>query len=389
MKKIDDEKIVKLVKNDTNYQIKTTSQSILNQYAYEKNLDSQINKSHKKRKILIAFSSIFGSLAIAGAAVSGIILFTNNNKNINPDVINPITPKPNPEINTVLKKQLVTFSAFTTINDAKTLNLHSLKRANLLSDEEENEDGPIVQEDLKELIGKSIDAYEKIEESVNYLYHENNVKIETTNVKATFDGTDYSLVSKFYYGESSKPFALYYFNEPQEELENSTSISKAYYECNNLRFNIDVKEEKEVENDESEVETTLILRDVDKFDKHVYVVKKEVENEIEDGKNSNENELSIISYLNEESFKEDEYLSKIKAETEVEDNENKIEVSYKSNEIKVSYNINKIDETTLNLLTDYEEKTGEERSFEQELINLKYKDNSRIYSWNESTWTFN
>ena len=382
MKKINDEKVVKFVKENTNYEIKTTSQNILNQYNYEKSLETQ--KPVKKNRFALAFGSIIGTLAIAGAAASAIFLFNpTTNPDVGPDIVFPDT---NPSSNDVLKKQLITFSAFSAQgHENKGLKKRMFKQQENSIDEDEQ--NPTI---VSELIKKSVDIYEEIETSVNYLYHESNIRTKTSEVQATFDKIDYTLVTKFYYSTNEEPFALYYFNEPNEKQEDDEIIrtSKAYYASGDQGYNVDVVEEVETEEDESEIETKLTFRDVHKVDNKVYVIEKENETENDDNQVSVENSLSFKTYLDESAYKSGNYLRKVSAETEVEGDESEIEVKVKTDVYKVDYKIDKISETKLNLLTTFEEKVGEEKNFEEETINLEYKETERTYTWKEFTWSF-
>ena len=383
MKKVNDENVVKFVKENTNYEIKTTSQSILNQYNFEKSLESQ--KPVKKHKFAIAFSSILGTLALVGAAASAIFFF--NPTTDQPHDNNIVFPDTNPNSNNVLKKQLITFSAFSAQgNENSGLKKRILRQQENLVDDD-NEQNPSIQ---SELIKKSVDVYEEIETSVNYLYHESNVRTETSPVKATFDKINYTLVTKFYYLDDENPFALYYFNEPSEEKDDDEVVrkSKAYYSSGNVGFNVDVVEEAETDGEENEVETKLTLRDVHKVSKEVFVIEKENETETEEDKLSIENTLSFKTYADETSYLEDEYSRKVSAETEAEGKETEIKVKVKTNEYKAEYIIEKVSETNLNLLTTYEDKVVDEDAFEEELINLEYKETERTYTWKEFNWSF-
>ena len=127
---------------------------------------------------------------------------------------------------------------------------------------------------------------------------------------------------------------------------------------------------------------------VSRKDKEVYVIEKENETENEDNQVSVENTLSFKTFENEEAYNSGHYSRKVSAETEVEGDKNEIEVKVKTASEKAQYRITKLSETNLELLTTFEEKTNLERNFEDEIINLEYKEDGRIYTWNEFNWSF-
>lgn len=362
MKNLNDKEVIELVKNNTKYEIKTTSQDILRAYQ-----TAPKNEKAKKVKHPYLFGSL-SALVLSGAIAATVILVNNNSSHndlpSNDQIFSPIT-------NSNLKKQLLTFSSLTSINNNQGIS-SLLKTKNLKSNQ-------INESELREIAN----VYEKIQLSVNEIFNLENIEVYTKEVDFTYNDVTYVYADVFKYKGSEEILATLYHNEINNSKDDDEVITsfEGIYTFNNSYFKAQFIEEKETNINEEEVEITAIFTNLEDINSYTYIVEKESEFE----NRSSENSFSYTIYESYQDYlrDEDNFIEKI--EYEFENNEMEFSYEAKNNDISCEFNnIRPIDNNIYQFEAEYES-----NSFEGNyIIKVIYNDNNtRTYICNDITLT--
>lgn len=362
MKKINDKKVVELVKNSHQYEIKTTSQDILKAYQLSP-------KPEKAKKVKHPY--LFGGLSalVLSGAIAATLIIINNNKSYkdlpsNDQIFSPVT-------NSNLKKQLLTFSSLTNVNNAQNItNLMNLSKAKT---------NQINESELREIAN----IYEKIQLGVNEIFKFDEIEVFTREVNFEYDNVIYKFADEFKYKDSTEIFATLYHNEINNSKDDDEEITsfEGIYTFNNNYFKAQFIEEKETEINEQEIEVTAIFTNLEDINSYTYIVEKESEFE----NHSSENSFSYTIYESYQDYlrDEDNFIEKI--EYEFENNEMEFSYEAKYNDISCEFNnIRPIDNNIYQFEAEYES-----NSFEGNyIIKVIYNDNNtRTYICNDITLT--
>lgn len=365
MKRIDDKDIINLIKNNENYEIKTTSEDILKSFELEKKTLVTPQKKINKKKIFIGSS--FGTLFLSGAVALAAVVIINNGKSKNPlkeEIFSPIT-------NNDLKKQLVTFSSFTNPTSNSYRDNLIFKDILKIKDRDLNSENELTEENFTQIVN----VYEKIQNGVNEVFNFNEITVTTREIEYKFNDKTYDYVDEFIDANDIVIASLYH-NEVKisNDDEETTMSFEGLYVFNNTHFEAKFVEEKEIEEDEKEIEVTAIFNNLDD-DSYTYVVNKESEFE----SHLSENSYSYSIYENYESYinNDDEYIEKVAYELDDE----KLELSYEDriNEIECEFNNIKKRNNGFTFEVEYESNDFE-GTYDVEVI--YNSDGTRTYSSN-------
>lgn len=366
MKPCNDQDIKKLVKENSNYEIKTTSKDILYAYQLEKQKEAakQEEPSHKFK-----FGLIFGSLSavvMTGVIATSFIFLNKKSENNNSNFDEIFSPAKN----TTVKNQLLTFSSLTDNSSLSTL--RKLSHINEVEDDNDNENDNLFNEDkLKEIA----EVYEKVEGGVSTIFDFNEISVKTIEKEFSYANETYKYQDQFI-NKDNEIVSIFYHNdiEVSKDDEEVTSTFTGLYEFNETYFKAILKEEKEVEEDEEEIEVEIIFKSLDSNVPYTYVVKKE--SEFESQKSENSYSYMIFNKSITGEFDEEDALEAIMFEYE----DDEVELSYLNNlnQVNAEFNhIKKVNETKVTFTIEYESQDFEGMYFVEVIYN---EDNTRTYT---------
>ena len=331
MKKINDQQILKIIKDHQNYQITTTSENILGAKDNHPVIIKKTN--HKLSLILSLFSLALSSVVI----IVGVNMIVNNENHRNDIYL--------PNKNKIISKQLLTFNAFN--------HLSSSSKAN-----------EVISENIFQHI---VDNYECVEEGIRNLFVIDQYSSITVNTDFIYQDKAYTYETRLL-DPNHRVYARIYYNDVNNnQLDALYVYNEQYYEA--LITTKNKKDEEEV---------TTILSSLDGKDTYIYVIEKEKEYRGVKVENS----YSYTTYLSLEDYRNDEdsYINKI--EYELEDND--IDIVYENTMSKEEIeftNIIKFDTSHYQFTVDEYEYQEEIRDI---LIDLYYlEDNSRKYIYSD------
>ena len=377
MKRIDDKKIIEQVKKEeSNYQIKLTSQEILNSYYALNEIKPQKEKENKKRNRKTIGFSILGSALLVGALSAIIVIIPKNNNHNNPNEVNFITPNSSKTLTT----ELLTFASFNNDNiskDTRFLNkiFKFRKDFNLNSRENSN----LSEETLRNIV----QGYDKISLGINNLFNlENNLTHK--DYAETFKYKDKEYLYRTDYLLNNQIISTLYYNDLSrfDDGDELNNYLNALYLVNNKYYEVYINQEIEKEdNDEIENEIEAIFIGEDEF----YKVNKEEEVE----GNESENNFTYTQYdsINDAFLDDDNYIYQVEYNYEVEGNKGEIELSIddKLNNLEYQYqHITKLSENHYRFYYEYEDDSSDQE-FEGYVELVINSDNSRTYSANGTT----
>ena len=333
MKRIDDQNIIKEIKNDATYQIKTSSEDILRQYNLEISKEkSKVNNDNKKKLFVFGGLGGVGVCAIAVAA-SIFVTFNSNSNDNNND--NPFTPSI--VLNNIsFKEELATYSYFNGTNDSGLL----LNKAMFARGQNGNRD--LTQTDFNNICK----TYDDVEVALEKLGEQVNVKgYEFNNEK---EGTYYKYVNSLYIDNNETPFASMYFNDINmiEDDDEVVTTYKALYETNGIYSDLFVKKEVESEDKEKEISYVLTFKPINNSD-YFYVIERESEIK---GVETEE----AYSYAVYNSNNSRNYLYKLTYEVENELDGESIELEIEKNDAEYSYENIQIRGKSTTFIASYE-----------------------------------
>ena len=372
MKLANDEKIKKIVKENSNYQIKTTSEEILNTYRLEQSINKNkvdTSKTKKKKFLMVSIPSLTGALAL-GAVL--LVVFLPSKKNIpdNPggDVINPPIIDPSfvgVSDSTELTSELLTFSTFNNSGKYSTTSLNKFRDRN-----------NVTQEDFDTIINEFDNTYF----GVSSLFSLNNTKVIDENFNSTINNETYLYKSSIYINDNTLIGTFYYNNLTEFTEEDETnSYLKGLYVTNNLTYTVYLNNEIELEHFESEQELEALFININDSN-DIYKVSKESETEGQGSENSYSYE--IYETIND-IYNEDNYVYKVHYSIETTGNHEEIEleITRKENRTEHTYtfqDILKVSDNVYTFYAEYEnERTDEELEF---FVTLTIENANRIYT---------
>ncbi|MBO8427307.1 MAG: hypothetical protein IAC58_01950 [Firmicutes bacterium] len=372
MKLANDEKIKKIVKENSNYQIKTTSEEILNTYRLEQSINKNkvdTSKTKKKKFLMVSIPSLTGALAL-GAVLLVVFLPSKDNINDNPggDVINPPIIDPSfvgVSDSTELTSELLTFSTFNNSGKYNTTSLNKFRDRN-----------NVTQEDFDTIINEFDNTYF----GVSSLFSLNNTKVIDENFNSTINNETYLYKSSIYINDNTLIGTFYYNNLTEFTEEDETnSYLKGLYVTNNLTYTVYLNNEIELEHYESEQELEALFININDSN-DIYKVSKESETEGQGSENSYSYE--IYETIND-IYNEDNYVYKVQYSIETTGNHEEIEleITRKENRTEHTYtfqDILKVSDNVYTFYAEYEnERTDEELEF---FVTLTIENANRIYT---------
>ncbi|MDY4849509.1 MAG: hypothetical protein SO176_04585 [Bacilli bacterium] len=337
MKKINDQPILKIIKDHQNYQITTTSENIL---AAKDNHPVIIKKKNHKLSLILSLSSLALSCAVI---IVGINMIFNNQKHQNDIYL--------PNKNKVISKQLLTFNAFNHLSS-------SIKGRLLKSNEGISEN----------IFQHIVDNYEYVEEGIRNLFVIDQYSSVTVNTDFIYSDKAYTYETRLLDPNHHVYARIYYNDINNNQLDALYVYNEQYYQA--LITTKNKKDEEEV---------TTILSSLDEKDTYTYVIEKEKEYQGVKVENS----YSYTTYSSLEDYRNDEdsYINKI--EYELEDNDIDITYENTTNNEEIEFtNIIKFDTSHYQFTVD--EYEYQEEEIEDILIDLYYlEDNSRKYIYSD------
>lgn len=347
MNKFNDEKIIKNVKNSENYQIKTTSSSIL--YSYN-NLKKEEPKktSHKKYFVLGGLGTLVLASSIALVSVLVMRSYGSNNGEENINIFDPSK-------NASLANELITFSSFSNENS-------SIKSLALYKNEARDN---ATQQEFETVVNK----YDTIESGVKDLFLANEVKTRYEETSFKYLDITYIYKVELYYENTKEIISTIYYDEDNLDQLKSKSINGLYKDKNNAYFYLNIITEEEQDEDETEKKVSLLFKSCDINNKKVIRIYKESEYE---GIESED----VYSYGIYKDEKEKDPYYELVYDIENEEDEKEFEVSiYENNEEYKFKDILEIDSNHYTFLVD----DFLDIEFDQ-TIDLKYQGSNRLYS---------
>lgn len=346
MKTINDQHLKEKIKQNNDYQIKTTSQQILNKFNSLNNTISERKKEKKSfYKPVLAFVSCFAII---------ILLIVGLNKN--PSNSSQLVIE-NPSKNQILTQELITFTSFNTNNDSP---------ANLYKKSTKNTN----QNDFIKIVEK----YENVQNGIYYAFQIEDIEVEDLTFNDYYLNDTYKYVSNFYFNKEK--IASLYYNQLKSEVDDEeiNTTFKAIYHTNNTDYDVFITKETEKDNDEQENELEMIFRSLSNNDEKIYVVNKEEELEM----NEKENSYSYTIYDNEQSFRKEEESYRVEYSIEQENNKEKIEIKVKDLQDEYEFKNIQQNNNVITFKADLESSNSETEIF----VTLTYFDSYRVYSAN-------
>lgn len=314
MKIKDDKQIIDLIKQNENYEIKTSSNSIISNY-----LASKSEEPVKKKRYFLKFG------VPALALVSSLLIIIPIATNLNNNQVEIPTNEFKLGNNSVLVKELATFSSFDLSSDVTSTN--KLSKIKFSKDNEVDENAL-----FKEIANK----FNSISYGATSLFFVDNTKIKEETCEFKFENTTYTYKASL--SLSDELLGTFYLPTNSEK----NNVKALYINADSTYYDVKLKHKSEVEDDEKEEKTEATFTSLDKDNKTVIVIKKEAEYEGTESENS----FSISCYKNKDEYNNERISYSLKYEIENEDNKEKAEISIKENNKKTNFkDITKLDDT--------------------------------------------
>ena len=353
--KFNDSDIKKIVNQNSDYQIKKTSQDILN--AYNATKTNQVVETPKKRFNWKVFTPIFASLA-TGACVLAVVL--NLPKTDDPGK-KPIQYDLSFIENNskIIGQEMLIISSQANPISANSLNLLGIS----LFDNDDNEDENMIPDNVKTDIENEISKVDSFyKNNVSF----SNIKGQVKEEENVISNNSYTHKVDYQYINNS---FTYYFNG--KDTDKGVSL------LNGIYYETIIEEYKEVESDESETEINISLKALDGSS---YIkINQEIEIENEGGSSEKESSFTYYYFNSLNDFNDDDYYLSYKLEVEEEEEiESTYEVIY-NNKYSIKYEeilFNK-NENILSLKYSYENNDDEFDGY----LDIIYKDNSKEFHY--------
>lgn len=346
MKIKDDKQIIDLIKQNENYEIKTSSNSIISNY-----LASKTEEPVKKKRYFLKFG------VPALALVSSLLIIIPIATNLNNNQVEIPTNEFKLGNNSVLVKELATFSSFNLSSDVTSTN--KLSQIKFSKDNEVDENAL-----FKEIANK----FNSISYGATSLFFVDNTKIKEETCEFKFENTTYTYKASL--SLSDELLGTFYLPTNSEK----NNVKALYINADNTYYDVKLKHKNEVEDDEKEEKTEATFTSLDKDNKTVIVIKKEAEYEGTESENS----FSISYYKNKDEYNNERISYSLKYEIENEDNEEKAEISIKENNKKTNFkDITKLGDTHYSFIC---EKIDSEDGLDDP-INLNITKNYKEYTY--------
>ncbi len=372
MKKIDDLKIIeKVKKEESNYQIKLTSQEILNSYYSLPDIKSQKEKKAKKKTI--GFSILGGALLVGALATIIVIIPNENNKK--PTEIEQ-TDFVTPNCSLTLTQELLTFASFNNSNINQNLKLFNEKHKFSRVYNRNNKDESYLTEDiLKEIV----QGYDEVSIGINNLFNlENNLVQKNYAEKFTYNDKEYLYRTDYLY-QNNVISSLYYNDLSSfDDGDELTNYLNALYLVDNKYYSVYINQEIEKE-DTNEIENEIEAIFIGEND--FYKVNKENESE----SNKSESAFTFTQFASShDAFNDDDdnFIYEIEYSYEIEGNDEEIElqITDKIKDKEYQYqHIKKINDNEYQFHYKYEDEYSD-LEFEGYVHLIINSDNSRTYS---------
>lgn len=349
MKDFKDEKIIEAVRADCSYEVKTTSQSILQRHQeYE---ISKQEKSHQRYSKQLTF----GLLTIGTVIACVSLIFTFVYRFNEDDLTSKITIS-----NKNLENQLSAFSLL--IGEQNNVNSYKMAKKGLLKENQSD----FSQEYFKEIV----DAYDEYNLVMENAFAD--MRCEGEKYEKEMYGDYYNYIDKIYFADKNIPFAELYFND--ESMFDDKASNDKTYEALYITYGVafDLQLTKSIEVEEDETETYYFLLFMNKENSTYYSVEKE--HEIEE--QESEFAYSITTYASKNDFNSKQFIEKVTYELENENGKESKELVIEK-ENKEYHFENIVCNASKQTFEAYIETDVEE--LEHLIITLTYQNNSKIY----------
>ncbi len=378
MKKIDESKIIDLVKEEqSHYEIKLNSDEILTNYKIDR-YKTQSKESKKKvsRKLL---GIGIGSLATAAlaATIIGLVVVNNNKSNINGGDDNPTFVSP--DSSNILTNELLTFASFNSSSSNTTTNLNLFKKSlNSVNNDKKNANGDsaIDEDTLKDAVSAYDEIYGNIENLFSYFD-----EVSTTHYQETFTYENNTYLYRTDFILDGSVISSLYYNDltTYEQKDETINSLDALYHLDNTYYYAYIIQEIEVDKDETDDETSIIFVGNNEF----FRVSKEIESE----RLESEESYTYAIYENEQdAYRDEDEIYKIEYSIDTENNKEEIELSiddYRNgsrseHEYK---NITKISDIEYSFFIEYESNGNGRVQFSGYITLVINDDGSRTYTY--------
>lgn len=355
MKDFKDEKIIKIVREDSSYEIKTTSQAILQKFKARKTINQETNQKQSRFKFGLWTTSI---VAFCGVAAL-FMVFLFNEETINPSIT--ITNKN-------LENQLSAFSFFIG-GEKNDNNLYKMPMKYLKSNNQNSQ---------RDYFEKLVDAYDEYSLVMKNAFKE--MKSEGTKYEKEIDGEYYKYLNKIYFVEEDTPFAELYFNDEKifdDKFDDEGMTYKALYITEGEKFDLTLTKSQEREKDE--IETYYSLLFINKSGSICYSVEKEQEIE----NRESEFAYSLTTYASKKDFENKNFVERVTYELETENGLEEAELLVEKEDKQYHFEniINKENQTEFEAFIE-----NDDEDLDSLFITLIYQDNERIYKCDNFTY---
>ncbi len=359
MREFNDEKIVKTVQENSSYQIKTTSQSILQRYHACKQI-GQDNLTLKRTKGLKVGLWTAGTLVACSAfALAVVFMFNKDSRSHNNITI----------ANRDLENQLSTFSLFVGGKN-ESVDFKMSKRY-FLNDN--------ISYSKKEYFEEMVDTYDKYNLVIKNAF--SSMRCIGEKYEQEIYGKYYKYIDKIYFENNIEPFAELYFNDEKifdDNFDDTGVKYEALYITEGIAFDLTIS--KSLEKEANDIETYYSLLFMNRDGTTCYSVEKE--HEIE-GKES-EFAYSMAIYASKSDFYNKNFIEKIIYEIENENGieESELVVEKQGKQYNFENIINDGNKTTFEAYIELDDD-----KLNSLMITLIYQNNERLYLSDELSYT--
>lgn len=371
MKKIDDKDILEKFSKVKDYEVKSTSDDVLNKFLLAQQAEKvrQEEKTTSKKKVWIFGGATFGTLAVTAATLITVFSLQPKDNPIGPGPgPDPITPSFSSIEGNILANEFLTFSSFGSFGDSSSqvlsLNNRIFKAPNLKDSDFE----------------RIVDDYDSIQNGViDILNKDSSIKmIKEKEFNEEINGETYLYVDEYYSSSDDfkTPFMYFYYNDKNvgESLDNE-EVQNGVLKFEDEIYSCSIQKESEIESDEKEEEISIFLRN----DKNIIHIEKESEYEGHESENS-----YSIYYYDSDSYRNDDddnFIYHLCYEIENEGHEEELEISVETQNTQCEFqNISLVDEDplTYSFGVEYEDERND-IEVEDLKVTLTYQNNERIY----------
>ena len=377
---ISDKEIVELIDKQKNYEIKLSSDEILNKYYLEQ---QTIDKTLVKKARFNAWKFILPSFAccfLAFGITFGVLYSMDQSGTSSGNNIVNVVEK-NEKYKQVISDELLTFTNFNNNDLRQTNNIKNIYNRQSIKEKFDDQQ-TLTYEQFNEVV----DEYEKLENGVYNIFNINNYQIEVEQGNYEFLNEKFDFKMNVFNDDIN---IEYFYNQDEvididDDEKEEEIVLNGYYSFTNLdntktiykaRFsNKTETEENEVEN---EIEAVFYDYNNDET-KPVYEIKKEQETENLEV----EEAYSYSIYNSIEDYKRQRVYYSIEYEIENVNNEKELEIKVTNIEKEIEFkNIRQIDETHFSFEFEYESDRVESSA----TAYIEYINEKRIYTCNNLT----